>query len=273
MATYYGKRDESFKKVLHDALVLSGAKSGYISLLLSKSETMDLYNSAFTSKTASEDNYEVLEFLGDACADHFLAWYLYDRFPALRCAKGVGILSVLKANFASSHSLSQIADSLGFWPFISASDEERKEDKEALLEDVFEAFVGATALVLDSNVVEGLGFLTVYRLMETIFNEKTISLKYQDVVDAKSRLKQLFDHYQAKGRLQGKIRYEMKDRKGPVWTTRIVQTVAGKTVVLGEGTAVGKANSEKAAAEFALASLASRGYTEPIPLVYQKYCT
>ncbi len=273
---HYGKRDDSFKRVLHDALVLSGAKSGFINLLLSQPATIQLFSFAFTSKTASTtDNYEVLEFLGDACVDHFLAWYLYKRFPELNCAKGVGILSVLKANFASSQSLAQIAQSLGFWPYISASEELRSDDKErkALLEDVFEAFIGAAALLLDQNIVEGLGYLTVYRLLETIFNTKPISLKYEDVVDAKSRLKQLFDFYQSKWKLPGSIKYTLKNRDGGIWTIDIRYTDdRGKNSSLGEATALGKVNAEKAAAEVALATLKSRGYPENVPEVYQRYC-
>ena len=83
-------------------------------------EGMEIFSKAFTHKTAdSDNNYEILEFLGDKAANHAISLYLYNKFPQLHCTDGVKILARLDINNKSKASFYPIAESLGFWPFIS----------------------------------------------------------------------------------------------------------------------------------------------------------
>ena len=93
-------------------------------------------------------SYETLEFFGDSVADKIVRKYLCDRYPN----EDEGVLTKLKTNLVDTKSFSRFARILGVTPYIviskqvenmdngvgRASDEFRK-----ILEDVFEAFIGA----------------------------------------------------------------------------------------------------------------------------------
>lgn len=166
---------------------------------------IDIYTQAFTSAGSNpEFNYEELEQKGDASANAFLVWYFYDRFPQLNCPAGVAVVARLKIVYASKNSFQEIAEKLGFWPYINATPHERDTKKKSLLEDVFEAFVGATQQILDNEHELGFGFTVVCRILKGIFDEIKISLEYEDLYDAKTRLKEYFDANQHLGKLDSK---------------------------------------------------------------------
>jgi dsRNA-specific ribonuclease len=195
---YKGSRGQDFTNLILRVLQLSKLKKQYINILTTPT-SMKLYSKAFTSKTAdAENNSEVLELLGDVTANKFIPWYMFRRFPQLNCTLGVKVLARLKINYASKKSFFDISKNLGFWPFISASDEERSRCMKPLLEDAMEAFVGATELILDCHFVKGVGNSILYDILSTIFDNMDISLKYTDLIDAKTRLKEVADTYKEK---------------------------------------------------------------------------
>lgn len=193
--------------------VLKNAKldDKYMFILLNK---IDLYQIAFTSPSIDIDNnYELYENLGDITANEAIVWYFYEAFPQLHCPSGVKTMARLKINYGSSESYSSIADDLGFWPYIKATDEEKnsKEKKQKLLEDVFEAFIGVTKVALiDYFGYQGVGNQIVYNIIKSIFDKKYISLKTDDLYDAKTRLKEVFDKALTQKEF-GKLRYKYHD--------------------------------------------------------------
>lgn len=193
---YYGARDDSFKSMLFNVLKQGNLKAKYVDVLLSE-ENLNEYSKAFTAKTANEyDNLEVYEQLGDVTANKFIVWYMYKRFPKLRCPEGVKIVARLRINYGAKQSFFQIAQSLGFWDFISASATQRGREMKALLEDTFEAFIGVTEFLLDSHFgIDGVGNSIVSNILTSIFDDMFISIDYEDLYDAKTRLKELFDYY------------------------------------------------------------------------------
>jgi ribonuclease-3 len=101
------------------------------------------HGSAMTA--ADGGNYQRLEFLGDAVLGHALALLLYERSPDL----DQGGLTRMRAHLARSSSLSEMAALLGLERFIELGPSEestRGRERHALLEDVFEAVIGAVAL-------------------------------------------------------------------------------------------------------------------------------
>lgn len=157
-------------------------------------KNMNIYTQAFTSSGYDADfNYEVLEQKGDASINAFLVWYFYDRFPQLNCPAGVSVIARLKIVYQSKNSFQRIADKLGFWPYIQATQHERDTRRKSLLEDVFEAFFGATQQILDDAYEIGFGFPLICRILKGLFDEIDISLMYEDLYDAKTRLKEYFD--------------------------------------------------------------------------------
>lgn len=101
------------------------------------------HGSAATS--AEDGSYQRLEFLGDAVLGHALALLLYREFPGF----DQGDLTRMRAHLARSSSLAEVAALLGLDRFVELGpSEETTQGRErcALLEDVFEAVIGALAL-------------------------------------------------------------------------------------------------------------------------------
>ncbi len=248
--------------LLRKTLAPANLKPQYLDLLLTR---IDLYEDAFTS--ASYDlkrNYEIYELLGDASANKFLVWYFHRRFPQLNCPAGVKVLARLKINYASKRSFAQIADRLGFWPYVRASDEQRKTAKKKLLEDVFEAFIGVTESIVDDRFEVGVGFSVINDVLTSIFDKMPISLRYEDLYDAKTRLKELFD---ANSHL-GQLTYDDKT-KGTVSTIYRTST-DGVKIKLADGHGLSKADRQQDASKKALEYLETEGYSRKIN--YDLFC-
>lgn len=282
---YFGSRGEDFKTLITSVLKKGSIKQKYISLLTSE-ENLFLFGSAFTSEQVDEVNsYQTYEQLGDLTANKFIVNYIYRRFPQLNCAEGVKVVARLRINYGSKNSFSSIAEKLGFWDFISATNDTRFRKRESLLEDVLEAFLGVVETVLD-NIRIGVGYACCYRILAGIFDEIKISLLYEDLYDAKTRLKELFDLHGAK---LGPLVYE--DKKVEESTVSTVYRLDGATyetrpdgtinmnrlvgrytkVVLGQGVHALKAEAQQIGAKRALETLAKQGYVKYVPAIYEKF--
>lgn len=240
---------------LESVFIKTKLKTHYQKILLN---SITEYQQIFTAPSINElYNYELYEHLGDATANDALVWYLYRRFPQLHCPTGVKVLARLKINYVSSESWSEIANDLGFWPFIKANYEERNslEKKQKLLEDVFEAFIGLTKDILDTKFTPGVGNGIIYTFIETLFSTKDISLQSEDLFDAKTKLKELFDLPYIREHF-GIIKYYHKDGKTELYFEKnnlknLYGTGYGNTHVA----------QEKDAANQALKSLKEKGYS------------
>ena len=195
---YLGLRDESFRDLIRGLLERGKLKAKYIDLLTTD-ESMKVYGQAFTAASANPDvNYEIFEQLGDVSANKFIVWYAYRRFPQLECPLGVKVVARLRINYGARQSFSEIGERLGFWPYISASEDDRLRKKKDKLEDCVESFIGCTEYLLDKAFRPGVGYAIVYDILSSIFDEIPMSLRYEDLYDAKTRLKELFDLYKSK---------------------------------------------------------------------------
>jgi dsRNA-specific ribonuclease len=291
---HLGNRGKSFKKFITNLLKLGKLKEEHIKLLTTK-ESMLCYGSAFTSETVDDvNNYQFYEQFGDLVANKFIVQYFYRRFPQLKCKEGVKVVARLRINYGSVNTFQKIADDLGFWDYISASNELRTNKKKSLLEDVFEAFLGVTEDILDTRV-NGLGYCNAYKILKTIFDKMDISLKYEDLYDAKTRLKELFDlHHESLGPLKyeerkvennnvpavsvNAIRLDgamYKKNEDGTLTTAIIavnRNLRWSKVVIGTGNAPTKAEAEQKSAENALETLSNQGYIKKRPYIYSKLC-
>lgn len=286
---YLGNRGGAFKKLIISLLKKGNIKQKYIDILTS-SDSMDVYSAAFTSEQVDENNnYQVYEQLGDLSGNKFIVNYIYKRFPQLRCAEGVKVAARLRINLGSKNSFCTIAEDNGFWDFISATNELRQRKKKPLLEDVFEAFLGATETLIDDATERvGRGYSCVYDILKAIFDQIPISLRYEDLYDAKTRLKELFDIYTDK---LGPLRYEEKREElvaysmiyrldGATYGTRPdgtvnMNSINGKytKVLIGKGSAALKADAEQVAAADALKNLATQGYVKHAPSIYARFAS
>lgn len=271
---HFGDRNETFKTIIHNVLKKGKIGKKYTDLLLSP-PSLKRYSAAFTSELVNEiDNYQVYEQLGDLSCNKFIVSYIYSRFPKLKCSEGVKVVARLRINYGSKESFSKISEELKFWEFITAPIEVRERRKKDLLEDVFEAFIGVTESILDEDVRQGIGYACVYKILTGIFESKEISLKYEDLYDAKTRLKELFDLF---GEKLGPLNYTSigggEEKKGdlPAVAIPIVCTVSrGKVprVTICTASADTKAEAEQIASQIAIEKMMKEGFVKKIPKFY-----
>ena len=285
---YFGPRGDEFKTHIVCILKKGNFKQKYIDILTTP-ENLETYACAYTSELVDEiNNYQTLEQKGDLSGNKFIVDYIYNRFPQLNCAEGVKVAARLRINYGSKNSFCKIADNLGCWKFITATNELRQRKKKPLLEDVFEAFLGATETIINKEFRIGVGYACVYRILKGIFDEIKISLLYEDLYDAKTRLKELFDIHLDR---LGPIIYE--EQKDELFTTSFIYRLEGakyqtrpdgtvnmskitgqyRKVLISKGTATLKADAQQNAASEALKKLASQGFVKHAPSIYTKFAS
>ena len=266
-----GDRGSAFKTVIKNALQRGNIKEKYLDILLTE-DSLKVYNTAFTHKSANpKENYEILEHLGDVTANNILAWYFYRKFPQLNCPNGLSILSKLESKYKAKKSYSTFANNLGFWDFVSADKKSKATNRNTILEDVFESFIGASELLLDTYFMIGVGNNILYDVMKSLLDEENISLKFEDISTSRTRIKEFIDKLNSLNKLnklgrESKYRYETlediqkKDNKIiRKFTLTLFMTLFyidenGKTIIiedkpLGKGTAFKKADAEEEAAK------------------------
>jgi len=158
-------------------------------------DNMMVFQRAFQDPSFdSTFNYEDLEFLGDASLKAFIPWYFFQRFPQIACSKDVSVMSQLNNKYRSKDTFSQLGERLGLWPYIKYS-ATSKVNRINLLEDVFEALVGALHKIVDDQHGFGVGFVVVSKVLKPIFDDLKIDLTYENLYDYKSRLMNYLKNY------------------------------------------------------------------------------
>ena len=209
---YIGSRKQDFKKLIEKLLKIGGMNKNSIENLLDY-ESMEVYSQVFTHPSANEElNYEAYELAGDVTLNKAIVWYFLRRFPQLNCPKGVKVITRLKIRYVSKKAFSNFGKDLGFWDFISASDDVRAKEMKPTLEDVFEAFTGATEYLIDSKIGLSVGYSVCYNIVKELFDQVKISLKYEDLYDAITRLKETQDYWNS---MDGREKWKKIDPKQP----------------------------------------------------------
>ena len=133
-----------------------------------------------------------LEFLGDSVLSLVMSDYLFKKYPNYK----EGLLSKIKSSLVSSQMLSRLSKDLKLGDFIllgHGEDTSGGRYKENILEDLFEAIVGA--IYLDSNIDYLKNFIIkAYKDYKTIFQEiiqkkYKINPKYQTMEIENNRFK------------------------------------------------------------------------------------
>ena len=258
---YRGIRGESFKNLLTTILKRGRLSNDVINKLMDE-ESMKLYDVAFThSSVDNELNYEYLEFLGDGVINTAIVWYLSKRFSNLKGSKGVKVLARLKINLVSKKSFAKFATDLNLWDYISCSESIRATSKKKVLEDVFEALFGAITYLMDYKIFAASGYAVVYAIVSNLFDEMHISLKYESLFDARTRIKELFDHYKD----IGELRYDTVKDSNNIFQTRVfLDRPDGIKVFLGSGHAPTKNDSIHNSSQQAINVLKTMGYNKQI---------
>lgn len=208
-----------------------------------KFNDLTIYETAFTHSSFNSDantkhhDYERLEFLGDTVIGLVVAETAFKTYPNV----SQGPLTKMKSSLVSTASLSNISRQLGFADYIkvgsSFSSEVSKADH--LLEDVFEAFVGA--LYLDNGFEIAKGFVL------SVFTNPIKNYDFESSVDYKSRLQ---EEIQAEHRES--VVYSVIKETGPAHDRHFVVQVEFDGIVLGVGEGSSKKAAEQMAAKQAL---------------------
>jgi dsRNA-specific ribonuclease len=177
----------------------------------------------------------------------------------------------LKIHLVSKETFFGFSQSLGIWPFISAMSDIRQTKMKSVLEDVFEAFIGATELLLDEKIKRGVGYSIIYNIIESLLDSVDISLQYEVLFDAKTRLKEIFDKFAKQG--IGKLEYNStRDPVTGIFTVNAIRVLPnGSRIILSRGTASLNKDAEQRAAEVAIEALARAGFSKPIPPEFLKF--
>lgn len=269
--------NESFREFICRILSISKLKSKYVSIL-TNDENLQIYKNVFTHISIDpENNYEFYEILGDVTLNKAIVWYLKERFPKLQNAAGVKIIARLRINMVSKKNFSLLAQKLGFGRFIRAEEEFKTQREMSLLEDSFEAFFGATEFLLDKIICPGAGYGICYHLIKFILDKEPISLKYEDLYDPITRLKETFDYYRSNvpGRIcpliWGIMKIENYKNEENLQVVKLLQVDPNKQCsrrVLVTKTAPLLDEGKQAVCLEYLAFLEKNGYKKPVPEYY-----
>ena len=273
----HGVRGKDFKNFIKSLLLISKIKSKYIDSLTDDCH-LKYYEIAFTHKDYdTENNYEFFELLGDATLNKSLVWYLKDRFPVLNNADGVKILSRLKINLVSKESFAQIARDYNFEPYISFTTEMKIKCLDSVLEDCVESFFGVTEALVN-QFYDGLGYKICFNILKAILDKRKISLRYQDLYDSVTRLKECFDYYSSPYLIEkcpyiwGKLQFQsFKDIETNEQVVSIYQFCrnSGRKEMIAQRRGKILDETRKQMCEEYLNFLNQKNFSKPIPKYYQ----
>jgi len=186
--------------------------------------------------------YQRLEFLGDAVLQLIVAEELYAKYPE----KSEGFLSKTRSRLVSKHALASYARQIDLGDFVRVASSIRNtqggELNDALLEDAFEALVGA--LHLDGGVAPA------KRLVLSLTRQAVDQIAAApDSANPKGLLQELL---QAIGPATPK--YDIVGDQGPAHDKRFVARVQWRQEELATGSGKTKQEAETRAAESALQS-------------------
>jgi ribonuclease-3 len=203
-----------------------------------------LTHSSFVNeqKINKKQDYERLEFLGDAVLEMISSAYLFKKYPEKR----EGEMSKIRASLVCEPALAYCSEQIDLKSYIQLGKGEEAtggRNKESIIADVMEAVIGA--LFLDGGIDESKRFIDTYVL--------TNADSMQMFSDSKSILQEI-----VQGEALGQIRYETCGESGPehdkIFEVRVY--VGDKN--LGEGTGKTKKAAEQKAAYQALLVLKSK---------------
>ena len=141
-----------------------------------------LLRQAVTHRSAGADNWERLEFLGDAVLGFVVSRLLFDSNPEVSEQQ----LTVMRANLVQKDALANVAADLGLSTFINLGTAERKSGvatHSAIRADALEAVLGAVAC-------DG-GIDAASRVVERLYGDRLTELAGIAQKDAKSRLQEI----------------------------------------------------------------------------------
>lgn len=186
-------------------------------------------------------NNERLEFLGDAVLELGVSRYLYEKYPKMT----EGEMTKKRAIIVCEESLYHFAQTLQFGEYVLLGKGEEQtggRKRQALLADVFEAFLGA--LYLDQGIDVAFKFLDDFvfpNLVDGVFSH---------AMDYKSELQEIVQQDK-----HAKLTYEIVEEKGPSHSKEFIAEVKLNNGKSKKGFGRTKKEAEQRAAKLLLSEL------------------
>lgn len=204
----------------------------------------ELYELALTHPSYNVDantvhqDYERLEYMGDAVLGYVSADLIYHLHPEMDQGK----MSKLRSYLVKTASLSSYARSISLADYIKSghsitSEQVNQSDK--ILEDVFEALIGA--IYLDN------GIEVAYEYVKGFLYEDVKNTNESVLTDAKTMLQE-----QMQAEHRDSVHYVTIDQKGPAHDRTFFVNVLFNDIVLATGSGKSKKAAEEDAARKAL---------------------
>lgn len=205
-----------------------------------------LTHSSFTNeqKINKTEDYERLEFLGDAVLEMVSSQFLFHTYPQL----SEGELTKMRASLVCEPALAFCARDLELGKFIRLGKGEELSggrNRESITSDVMEAVIGA--IFLDGGIEKAKEYILKF-ILSDIENKQLF-------YDSKSNLQELMQ-----GTLKKEFHYELLEESGPEHSKSFVVEVIMEGKSLGRGLGRTKKAAEQQAAYEALLFLREQGY-------------
>ena len=242
---------------------------------------LELYQQAFTHKSYSvlrinpdeivnkpegalelrENDLERIEFLGDSVLSVVIAKYLFERFPD----QNEGFLTQIRTKLVNGEALAYFSKELGFGEYILMSryieDKCQGRASTNILEDVFEAFIGALFMDFNTEIDDlglykdsysGIGFQICEKFIINLIEEK---VNFEELISNDTNFKdQLSKYYRSN--YQVAITYKHISCKNDGNQRNFVVDVGREDgIVLSRGEGKTKKKAEQNASRNALANL------------------
>lgn len=209
-----------------------------------KTNNFDNFELSLTHPSCNSENntkhqdYERLEFIGDSVIGFVSADLIFKNHPEM----DQGLMSKLRSFLVRSKSLANYARKIELYSYIHTGhsiSEDQLANSDKILEDVFEAFIGATYL--------NCGIDFTYKLIKNFMLDDIINADTNDLVDPKTRLQEeMQDEYRES------VKYVVTDEEGPAHDKTFYVEVLFNGIVLGKGKGKSKKAAEEDAAKDAL---------------------
>lgn len=201
-----------------------------------KIKNKKLLNTALTHSSYSNEhggeNYERLEFLGDAVLQLITSEYFYKKYNVQE-----GELSKIRASFVCEEALAQYAKDVGIDQYIKVGNGQIKNINDTIIADTFESVLGVVFLDQGFDVAKryALEVLSPYVLEHHVF-----------LGDYKSKLQEMVQTDKKS------LEYRLVSESGPSHDKTFVFEVVIDGIVYGKGTGKSKKEAEQKAARNAL---------------------
>lgn len=183
-------------------------------------------------------DYERLEYMGDAVLDYVSADIIFKEHPKM----DQGLMSKLRSHLVKSHSLAEYARKIDLAKYIKTGHSLNAVSINAsdkILEDVFEALIGA--IYLD------LGMEAAYQHISNFILEDVKTLGADDLTDCKTKLQE-----EMQSEFRDSVHYVLTSQTGPAHDRTFNVNVMFNDIVLASGSGKSKKAAEEEAARNAL---------------------